>query len=121
MAATPLSAVSWFMERESSGDDSFIPRYPLVSGPSSIGTSRIFIVNQTRPLPGDNPRGQTIQRILIFDDHPDTLRLVLGPEGIAPVDRKRSTSTRWWDPVPGWVLLLTLLVLMLLPLFFRWP
>jgi hypothetical protein len=109
------------MNRESSGDDSFVPRYPLVSGPSNIGARRIFVVNQTRQLPGDNPSGQTIQRILIFDDHPDTLRLVLGPDGIAPVDRKRSASPRWWDPVLGWTLLLTVLVLMLLPLFLKWP
>jgi hypothetical protein len=109
------------MERESTGDDSFVPRYPLVSGPSSIGARRIFVVNQTKLLPGDNHRGQTIQRILIFDDHPDTLRLVLGSDDIIPVERKRGASPRWWDPILGWMLLLTVLVLMLLPLFLKWP
>jgi hypothetical protein len=109
------------MQRESSGDDSFVPRYPPFGAPSSVGARRIFIVNQTRQLPGGNPKGQTIQRILIFDDHPDTLRLVLGPDGSAPIVRKPGASTRWWNPILGWTLLLTVLVLMFLPLFLKWP
>lgn len=110
------------MKRESSReDDSFLPRCQFASGPSSIGARRIFVVNQTSQLPAGDTQGQTIQRILIFDDHPNTLRLVFGRGARPPVEPEVEEGKRWWEPIWGWTVLLGVMVLLLLSLFLKWP
>jgi hypothetical protein len=39
---------------------------------------KIFVIEQTNRLPSTNAAGKKIRRILIYDNHPDSLRLVLG-------------------------------------------
>jgi hypothetical protein len=39
---------------------------------------RIFVIEQTSRLPSTNATGKKIRRILIYDNHPDSLRLVFG-------------------------------------------
>src|SRR5438105_934089 len=42
-------------------------------------TKRIFVVKQAIQLPPTNSaQGRNVQHILIFDDHPESLRLVFG-------------------------------------------
>jgi hypothetical protein len=42
-------------------------------------TRKIFVIKQARRLASTNGTEKKLRRILIFDDHPDTLRLVFGP------------------------------------------
>jgi hypothetical protein len=48
-------------------------------GPLKPGVRRkkIFVISETRYLPGAKDHEKKIRRILILDDHPDSLRLVL--------------------------------------------
>ena len=39
---------------------------------------KIFVIEQTDRLPSTDAAGKKIRRILIYDNHPDSLRLVLG-------------------------------------------
>src|SRR3977135_2984608 len=110
--------MKWESSRE---DDSFLPRCQFASGPSSISARRIFVVNQTSQLPVGGTQGQTIQRILIFDDHPDTLRLVFGRGAPPPAEPAVEEGKRWWEPIWGWTLLLGVMVFSLLSLFLKWP
>lgn len=78
-------------------------------------------MNQTGQLPAGNTQGQTIQRILIFDDHPDTLRLVFGRGASTPAEPEVEEGKRWWEPIWGWTVLLGVMALLLLSLFLKWP
>jgi hypothetical protein len=62
-----------------------------------------------------------MQRILIFDDHPDSLRLVFGRPARRQVNHTAPQRARWWDPVLGWMLLMVALILMFLPLYLKLP
>lgn len=53
-------------------------RFPFASEHSSIRVRKIFVIRQVQRLPATSAAGDTIQRILIFDDHPVSLRLVFG-------------------------------------------
>ncbi len=59
-------------------------------------TKRIFIIRQAVQLPPTNSaEGRNVQHILIFDDHPESLRLVFGsatPE--ADLSRPPRASSR---------------------------
>jgi hypothetical protein len=39
---------------------------------------KIFVIERTSRLPSTNEAGKKIRRILIYDNHPDSLRLVFG-------------------------------------------
>jgi len=44
-----------------------------------MGTKRFFIIKQAVQLPPTSSAGsRTVQHVLIFDDHPESLRLVFG-------------------------------------------
>jgi hypothetical protein len=58
---------------------------------------------------------------LIFDDHPDSLRLVFGRSASPKVDRPPPESARWWEPVLGGMLITGALILIFLPLFLKLP
>jgi hypothetical protein len=87
---------------------------------------KIFVVKQVRrpfesrsgqALPATNAAGKKVQRILIFDNHPDSLRLVFG-RGATPwadlSDRQHGTS---WAVVVLCMLELIALIGMFWPLF----
>jgi hypothetical protein len=53
------------------------------------GTKRFFIIKQAVQLPSTNStETRTVQHVLIFDDHPESLRLVFGGAA-AQVDLSR--------------------------------
>src|SRR6476469_9230168 len=60
------------------------------------GTKRFFIIKQAvQLLPTSSAGSRTVQHVLIFDDHPESLRLVFGiatPE--IDLSRPRSVSSR---------------------------
>jgi hypothetical protein len=93
-----------------------------------IRVRKIFVIKESiRPLacreggtqPIANPPGRPIQRILIYDDHPDSLQLVFGPGPKLPVDHSAPPSGRWWKPVLGGMLITGVLIVMFLPLFLK--
>jgi hypothetical protein len=49
-------------------------------------TRKIFVIKKTSRLPSTNAAGKKIRRLLIFDNHPDSLRLGFGRRGNADVD-----------------------------------
>jgi hypothetical protein len=53
------------------------------------GTKRFFIIRQAVQLPPTSSAGsRTVQHVLIFDDHPESLRLVFG-SATAEIDLPR--------------------------------
>jgi hypothetical protein len=99
--------------------------YPTAFGPPaareqpSVLPRKIFVFRQKRRLDSTTGASKTMQRILIFDDHPDSLRLVFGRPARRRVNPTAPQSPRWWDPVLGWMLLMIALILMFLPLFLK--
>src|SRR5438874_6327644 len=85
------------------------------SGQPRIHAKKIFIIRQATQLPPTNSaQGKSAQHILIFDDHPDSLRLVFGEPENPHVDRAVARH------VTSWVLLFSILMLGLLTAMF-WP
>jgi hypothetical protein len=54
-------------------------RFHSLGRQPGIGTKRFFIIRQAVQLPRTNStETRTVQHVLIFDDHPESLRLVFG-------------------------------------------
>jgi hypothetical protein len=51
---------------------------PSASGQPGVRAQKIFVIKQSRRLRSTNGADKTIRSILIFDNHPDSLRLVFG-------------------------------------------
>ena len=66
--------------------------------------------------PTDSAPGKKVQHILIFDDHPDSLRLVLGTPANPHVERPVSGRATLWVGLFS-MLMLSLLIAMFWPLF----
>lgn len=88
---------------------------------ASIGARKIFVIKRASRLQTARTKSTIIQRILIFDDHPESLRLVFGSRGSSPVDGTAPQSPRWWEPVLGWMLIVCILLVLVLPLFLKLP
>jgi hypothetical protein len=77
------------------------------------GTKRFFIIKQAVQLPPTSSAGsRTVQHVLIFDDHPESLRLVFGsttPE----IDLPRTPSVNSRHLVLLSILLVSLLTAVL--------
>jgi hypothetical protein len=101
--------------------DALVHRFPLASGQSRIRVRRIFVIKRASLLPATNTQGKTIQRILIFDDHPASLRLVFGRRTSSQVGWTAPPSAKGWELLLGWMLLLGVLIMMFLPLFLKLP
>jgi hypothetical protein len=70
-------------------------------------------------LPATNTQGKTIQRILIFDDHPDSLRLVFGRRTSPQGGWTTPPNAKWWELPLGWILILGVLIITFLPLLLK--
>src|SRR5260370_40231356 len=89
--------LSWQFVRPSSDSRNLrLPRDLALGGRARCGARKIFVVKQTTHLPATNAAaGKTVRRILIFDNHPDSLRLVFGGRAGTHVhlsDPQRPTS-----------------------------
>lgn len=89
---------------------SAVLRYPMVSGQKKI------VVIVARPITAD-VGCKTVRRILIFDNHPDSLRLVSGYRGedshVHVFDPPRTIS---WGVTLLWILVVGLMMAMFWPL-----
>jgi hypothetical protein len=88
---------------------------------ASIGARKIFVIKRASSLQTSTTKSTIIQRILIFDDHPESLRLVFRNLGSSPVDGTAPQSPRWWEPILGWLLIVCALLVLVLPLFLKLP
>jgi hypothetical protein len=78
---------------------------------------KIFVIKKTSRLPARNVAGKKIQRILIFDNHPDSLRLVFAGGANPYVDVARTSRTKRWEIAFLCLLLVGLCIAMFWPLF----
>src|SRR5437868_2522044 len=85
------------------------------SGQPPVREKMVFIIRQTTSfLPTTSDAAKNVQHILIFDDHPDSLRLVLGEPA------KPYANHAVARHVTSWVLLCSILIVGLLIAMF-WP
>jgi hypothetical protein len=78
---------------------------------------KISVIKQIIRVPSTNGKGKKIRRILIFDNHPDSLRLVSGRRPYHPsVDFPRPQRIGFWELVIASVLMIAGLVGMFWPL-----
>jgi hypothetical protein len=82
---------------------------------SNGSTRRKFFAIVAPPSPSGSRRG-AVQRILIFDNHPDSLRLVSKQHSSSDVDLSPARNTNESHVLLGVVVVLTLLFGMLLSL-----
>ena len=80
-------------------------------------TRKIFIIKQTSRLPSTNAAGSKIRRILIFDNHPDSLRLVFGERANPYVNLSVPQRVSSWELVFVSILTMSALFGMFWPLF----
>jgi hypothetical protein len=78
---------------------------------------KIFIIKKTSRLPSTNAAGKKIRRILIFDNHPDSLRLVFGERANPYVDLSVPQRVSSWELVVVSILTMSALFGMFWPLF----
>jgi hypothetical protein len=97
-----------------------------VSGQLGIRAKRIFVIKQSsrpfdscsgRALPATNAARKRIQHILIFDDHPDSLRLVFGRRVNPHVHLSAPPPASSWELILVSMLTMGALVAMFWPLF----
>src|SRR6266480_1401666 len=62
---------------------------------------KIFIIKQTNRLESTNGARRKMRRIIIFDNHPESLRLVFGLDANPLVDLVQPARTRLWEFVVG--------------------
>ena len=80
-------------------------------------TSKIFIIKKTSRLPSTNAAGKKIRRILIFDNHPDSLRLLFGERTNPHVDLSVPQRVSSWELIVVSILTMSALFGMVWPLF----
>lgn len=78
-------------------------------------TRKIFVIKQARRLASTNGTEKKLRRILIFDDHPDTLRLVFGPGASGHDDLSVPSRVTSWE----FIFVSILAIVALLGMF--WP
>gem|GEM_PF-1984811 len=78
---------------------------------------KIFVIKQTSRLPTTYGKGKKIRRILIFDNHPDSLRLVYGRRPHPYADLSRPRRVGFWELVIASILMIAGLVGMFWPVF----
>jgi hypothetical protein len=92
-------------------------RRPSASGRPALSTKKIFVIRQTSRLAATNAAGNKIRRILIFDDHPDSLRLVFGCRTDPRSDLLVLQRARSWELILVLTLIMVVLIAMVWPLF----
>ena len=81
-------------------------------------TRKIFIIKQVSRWPASTTaEGRKIRRILIFDNHPDSLRLVFGERANPDVDLSVPQRASSWELVFVSILTMSALFGMFWPLF----
>lgn len=68
-----------------------------VTGERRGQTRKILVIKKISWLPSTNVAGKKIRRILIFDNHPDSLRLVFGRRPHPDIDLSGPQRARSWE------------------------
>ena len=107
-----------FVRLHSDNHNLRLPRgLPLGRRPS-VDARKIFVVDQTSHLPATNAApGKMVRRILIFDNHPDSLRLVFGDHAASHVPLSDPQRTTSWGVALLWILVVGLMMAMFWPHF----
>jgi hypothetical protein len=97
--------------------DGFLNSVPPTREQPCIGRRKIFVVSKTSRQAATDGLDKTIRRILIFDDHPDSLRLILGTPAHQRVHRipQSRVNSRHFI-IPGLLIVVAMLA-MFWPLF----
>src|SRR5258708_6863425 len=66
------------------------------NGQPGLRPRKIFVIKQASRLRATNTAGKQVQRILIFDDHPDSLRLVFGHRANSQIDLSKPSGASSW-------------------------
>jgi hypothetical protein len=85
------------------------------NGPREVKAKKIYIIRQTRVLRTANGPSKKIRRILIFDNHPDSFRLVYAGRADSRVSDAESVSSSGVAVI--WILVVGLMMAMFLPIF----
>src|ERR1700730_15193813 len=88
-----------------------------LSGQPGVRAKRIFAIKESNRLPAPNAARKKIRHILIFDDHPDSLRLVFGRRVNPHVHLSAPPPASSWELILVSILTMGVLVAMLWPLF----
>jgi len=80
-------------------------------------TRKIFVIKQARRLASTNGTEKTLRRILIFDDHPDSLRLVFERSASRHDDLTVPPRATSWDLILVSILATVAFLGMFWPLF----
>jgi hypothetical protein len=78
---------------------------------------RIFVIKQRGRLTSASGGGKEIRRILIFDNHPESLRLVFGRRANPHVDPSAPARVSRWELIFVSILTMAALAGMFWPLF----
>jgi hypothetical protein len=90
---------------------------PSASGQPGVRAKKIFVIKQEIHPPQTNAAGNKIRCILIFDNHPDSLRLVFGRQARPHLDLSRPPRVSPWELILVSILIMSALIGMLWPLF----
>ena len=77
------------------------------------------MIKGKKQVAANNGPAKTFQRILIFDNHPETLHLLFGRGTVTWADPEADESTKWWEPILAWMLAGGVLFILLLTLFLK--
>jgi hypothetical protein len=80
-------------------------------------TRKIFVFKQVQRLPAANAPDRTIRRVLVFDNHPDSLHLVFGLQANRSVASSESQRASVWEFILVATLAFALVFGMFWPLF----
>jgi hypothetical protein len=94
-----------------------LARLSFANEQSGPHTRKIFVIKQSRRLRSTNGADKKIRRILIFDNHPDTLRLVFGGGANPHGDRSVAQPASSWDLILISILTMGALIGIFWPLF----
>jgi hypothetical protein len=78
---------------------------------------RIFVMKQTRLLAANNGPARSVQHIVMFDDHPDSLRIIFGPPANSQTDDATDDGGSLREFLLPGIAILVGLTAMFLPLF----
>jgi hypothetical protein len=97
-------------ESSNLNSESSVPELPSPS-------KRIFVMKQTSLLPVADGPVKSVQQILLFDDHPDSLRMIFGGPANWNADDADDDGFSFREFVVPGVAILVGLIAMFLPLF----
>jgi hypothetical protein len=94
-----------------------LARLSFANEQSGPRTRKIFVIKQSRRLRSTNSADKKMQCILIFDNHPDTLRLVFGGGANPHGDLSVSQPASSWELILVSILTMGAMIGMFWPLF----